>query len=171
MRDLLKEIYLSRWFFIYLIFLMLGLYYFLSSELALDIWLYNTNFFYLYFKLVFVVFIARRINLYKSTKYLTMIRLGDDGYSFFLIKSFIYNLLLRLIMIYGAFVPFVFNITSISRLGLYFLISLIVEIINEIIVMIVIYKGYSTRYVSIIFINYVITYFFVIITIFDSWRF
>lgn len=151
----LKYVYFSKTGLLYLLFLLLGIYYFITSELSVDQWIVSTKYVGLYLNTAFFIFILKRTNFYKSTYDFTKVRLGEQRYSEFLIHSLTVNLCLYVVF---TFLPFF--ILSINKsmnytvLLIYILVIIVGQFINEMIVLFVIYYQKSTAYLLFVFSSY-----------------
>ena len=71
------------------------------------------------------------------------IRLKDEGFTLFLIKSIFINILIYFVMTYSVFFYNLFFCKDYLLLFLYFLINLLMQFINECIIMFILYKNKS----------------------------
>lgn len=155
MVKLLKNVYFSKTGILYLLFLLLGIYYFITSELSVDQWVVSTKYVGLYLNTAFFLFTLKRTNLYKWIYDFSKIRLEEQGYTKLLIDSLAVNLCMYVML---TFLPFF--ILSIDKhinytvLLLYILVIIIGQLINEILVLFVIYYRKSTIYLLFVFSSY-----------------
>ena len=151
----LKKVYISKACILYMIFLLLGIYYFITSNLSVEQWVISTKYVGLYLNTAFFILILKRTNLFKSIYDFTKLRLGEEGYTKLLIQSLFANICMYLLF---TFIPFF--ILSLDKninytiLLMYVLVVTVGQFINEIIVLLVIYFNKSTAYLLFIFCSY-----------------
>lgn len=162
MSNLAKKIYINKVLVVYILCALFGIYFFLISEMTLVEWLFSSKYIGLYLNSIYVLFIVKRVNLYKSVSVLMRIRLKDEKYTKFLIQSLFLHLALYFALVY---LPFLFGFSTHDYLHLfvlYFVSCFIIQFINEIIILLVIYKNLSNFVLSIIILNNFLLQFIVI---------
>lgn len=156
MIKLTKKIYFHTTLLLYVPCLFLGLYYFLISEMNVVEWFYSSKFIGLYTNSVFFLFIVRRVNVYKAVRIPMQLRLQDEKYRMFLIKSLFLNLIIYLLTVYLIFVLHLSSNDNFHLLIIYFGVVLLSQFFNECLILFVIYKNLSNFYLGIlIFVNFI----------------
>lgn len=143
MVDILKKTYINKYILLFTITTCLSFYFFYVSNLSLDVWLFTSKYIFIYSNIVFSIFALKRISLIKAVSTHMKIRLKDEGFTLFLIKSIFINILIYFVMTYSIFFYNLFFCKDYMLLFLYFLINLLMQFINECIIMFILYKNKS----------------------------
>lgn len=165
MDRLLKKVYISPTMILYIIMLSIGFIYFFVSEMDIAEWLYSSKYIGLYSNSIFFIFMIKRANLFKSISQSMRIRLKDEGYTIFLIKSLLINIAIYFILTYGIFIPYMFHTVNLYLLILYLIIMLVTQFINECLMLIVIYFNKTSYIFLIILLSYSLVQFIILANI------
>lgn len=154
MVELAKKIYLNKISVIYIFCICLGIHYFLISEMDIATWLFSSKYIGLYMNLIYFLFIVKRVNLYNSIHYPMKLRMQDEKYTAFLIKSLLLNLFIYFILVYFPFLLCSMGDYNLTLLFIYFGVVIIAQFINECLILMIVYKHLSSYWLSgVLFIN------------------
>lgn len=167
MNNILRKSFCNWKVIIFILFQLRGIYSFLISDFYLEQWLIVTNYIPLYLMTSYFLITLSRIKLFLETSELTRIRLQDEGYSKYLVKSFWNSILIFFIVIYLPYIIIgAFTIKYPILLIIYFSIILTQQLLNEMIIFYVIYNRKSSLYIVITLFNQLFVKYFIFAILF-----
>ncbi len=162
MNSLTKKIYLNSILILYLCCALFGIYYYLTSECDVVEWFFSSKYLSIYANSIFFLFTIKRVHLFQSLYIGMKIRLNDEGYTLFLIKSLFIHLGVYMIFLYAPFAMAIIQTQLWYYLFLYFGIIITMQFVCELIIMWILEKQLPAYYLALNVMIYVLIQFLVI---------